>query len=295
MPDSISPFAQPSDGFEFQKLEGNGCCYLLRKRGLTPDESPIEQEKLDKGRAVLMALRLEAIKNYANKNDLSPEAVEKMTKRVPQVDKNGEPLMEDGKQVLKAELAFQPMFYLDKAQCQEMISIQDSLNSEPYLAANNAIRYRLIHHLEAVTDAKSGRLTVKLSPFANVAEGMRVMDPGTGTKLKIKAVGEVDDQGCYDLTIDTSSLSIKSGAHLLLLKPDGTPDTGVPDWTEGQTRAALLEEQINALYAFMLLERSGAVPGEENEEPEEDGDDDEGKPLLTSESNPSTAQEEETQ
>ena len=108
--------------------------------------------------------------------------------------------------------------------------------------------------------------------------------------MQIKSVGEIDDSNCSDLNIETSSVPIKSGDHLLLILKDGKPFVGVEDWSMEATRECLLEDQVSALYGFMLVERAGLVSVDSEDDSEDDSEGN-GQAQLTSESSNTTSSE----
>ena len=249
-----------------------GKIYLLKKGGLSPNESPYELQELEKRQAKLQMLIQRAVRKMAKEEGLSRTEA---TNRLFNIPVKSAESGEGDRSAVEAESAYSLFDFFSEQDAEQFLLLQDS-KSVPYKAASLFIRYRLAYPVEIAEnrDQPSDSPSVKIkAPWFDVGEGDRLKFG----KFFVTVTGNptpVDGEDIFELPIQPPKSSLIAG-EIGFLCEEGSCQEKIGDstWTEDDTKENLLDSQITAIYTFYQSEagelRSLDSKDEEAEAPDE--------------------------
>jgi hypothetical protein len=269
--------------------EQTGLVYLLKKHGISRNESPTDLENDAKSGAITTALILQAAKNYAAKHSITESAAKDLIFGRQKINvleclegsdkdqwqrlmgaivdgysaKNGLP--KDEAQNLIFAAVGQPsvevnvLDYLSREDSEKYLEISGRAQQLPWLATTVMMQTRLVHTLKIVGTVAPGSKTIAIEPAffpADKGERLRVSLSGATASVQLVIAAPVVP-GQEQIEVEPVDAEIPEQIGFLL-GSDRKEKVGLPEWALADSNA-LLDEQVQAIYTFYESEKGGLV------------------------------------
>lgn len=250
-----------------------GIIHLTSKGGISPNENPVDLQAAGTRQARTQLIIQNAIKNLAEKENISKAAARKRLFDLPIKDATQAGSAADVEVVEEDVPSLYD--YLSPEEATELLNLREDTASIAIKAATLFIRYRVVYPVQLSVSAKAKATSIAAELGFPIADGQKL-------KFGYQKV-EVDgahDVGAEEIAVKSLKNPIEEGAIGYLCEfESGKLKVGDAEWSEDDTRSHLTEELILRIYDFYQQELTGLSPEEAQTQ-----DDDLGKSLAPSSS-----------
>ena len=267
----LLPFlSQPSQEIVPVGNDEVGVLYLLQKKGITPNENPVDFQEQQKNQQKFLLRLNKRIKQLANENNVSIASMRKKVFGAEVSEKTA-----DGGQVEVAiDDGNETMFdYLDQETAELLFAMQEDKRGVAIRAATYMVRNRTAYPVKLAANAIAGMEQITIhTPNHLLGEGSHIKFGSSYVEIAENWLPAVSSGDHSLLKVKQLITNLQDGTVGFLCDRDSTvTKLGYPEWTEDDTKNFLSEELIAELYQFYLAE-SGVEPPDSGNKDKEDSE-----------------------
>ncbi|MBD3882179.1 hypothetical protein IFO70_10450 [Phormidium tenue FACHB-886] len=218
-----------------------GVIHLQKKRGITPNENPVDLQAEGTRQAQTQLLLESAIARLAKEEEISRKEARKLLFDSSTEADSDAPSMYD---------------YLTPDESKELLNLRDNQAAIAIKAATLFIKHRIAYPVTLTSAVKAEAKTLHAEPLSFEIQAERVL-LFDGVRVTVNAYHDAESE---EISAKIPA-PLEAGRVGYLCRETGyKPAIGAPEWTEEDTKNYLTEELILEIYNFYQLEMAGGEP-----------------------------------